>query len=201
MPCHGRSSGVFVDQIEMSKVIEAILLHYNSELPIEKIVTYSWGGTATLLALDRIKKQNRIGLSINEMVSISMPARPEAILDIFIDTLDLPQGVAKGLTHNIAALAEADGRSLEQAFPIGLNGMLDRKQFKYLLLHGKADSAISFDNCLALADKYGHLETRIYEGLGHCDIVKDSRIVKAVSQHLAGKNQASSVSSGKSIAV
>lgn len=184
MPCHGRSSGVFVDQIEMSKVIEEILLHYNAQLPIEQIVTYSWGGTATLLALDRIKKQSGIGFNIKKMVSLSMPATPEAILGIFIKILALPKGVANGLRRNIAALAEADGRSLEQAFPIGLSKLLKRGQFEYVLLHGKADHAISSDNCIALAKKYAHLRTRLYDGFGHHDIIKDSRIVKAVIDHL-----------------
>lgn len=193
MPCHGRSSGVFVNQIQMSKVIEEILLHYNAQSPIEQIVTYSWGGTATLLALDRIRKQNRVGFNIKRMVSLSMPAIPETILGIFIRTLALPKAVAKGLRRNIAAVAEADGRSLEQAFPIGLNKLFEREYFDYLLLHGKADSAISAENSVILAKKYTHLTTRFYEGLGHHDIVKDTSVILAVLNHLEGNTKTSPV--------
>lgn len=193
MPCHGRSSGVFVNQIQMSKVIEEILLHYNAQSPIEQIVTYSWGGTATLLALDRIRQQRRIGFNIKRMVSLSMPSTPEAILGIFIKTLALPKAVAKGLRRNIAAVAEADGRSLEQAFPIGLNKLFEREPFGYMLLHGTADSAISSDNSETLAKKYTHLNTRFYEGLGHHDIVKDTNVILAVINHLAGKTTAAPV--------
>ncbi len=189
MPCHGRSSGVFVNQIEMSKVIEAILMHYHAQMRIEHIVSYSWGGTATLLALDSIRKKNRIGFSIKRMVSVSMPATPEAILGIFIKTLALSKAVANGLRRNVAAMAEADGRSLEQAFPIGLSKLFEHKRFEYLLLHGKADSAISSDNCLALAKKYKNIDTSLYEGLGHLDIVKDPRIAKAVVDHLKGNTK------------
>lgn len=193
MPCHGRSSGVFVNQIQMGEVIEEILLHYNAQSPIEQIVTYSWGGTATLLALDRIRKQNRIGFNIKRMVSVSMPSTPEAILGIFIRTLALSQGVAKGLRRNIAAVAEGDGRSLVEAFPIGLNKLFEREHFEYLLLHGTADCAISSDNSITLAKKYTQLDTRFYEGLGHHDIVKNTNVILAIVNHLEGKTKTSPV--------
>ena len=183
MPGHGRSSGKFIDQIEMSKVIEALLLHYNAQWPIEQIVTYSWGGTATLLALDRLRKKKRTGIKIQKMVSLSMPASPDAIMDIFIQTLDLPKVIAKGFKRNIELVAEKDGRPLVEAFPIGLPQLLDQGNFDYLLLHGRADNAICYNNSEQLAKRYPHIRKRILKGLCHFEIVKAKQVLAAIIDH------------------
>ncbi len=193
MPCHGRSSGIFVNQIEMSKVIEELLLHYHAQYPVEQIVSYSWGGTATLLALDRIRKRNLLGFNIKKMVSVSMPTRPDAIMDIFIRVLDLPQAVAQGFKRNIESVAKKDGRSLKEAFPLGLEGLLKRGTFDYLLLHGRCDEAIPFKNSLQLANKFSHIRTCIFEGLGHIDIVKDRQVSEAIVDHLSERQSKAAV--------
>lgn len=184
MPCHGRSSGTFVDQIEMSKVISTILLHYNAQTPIEQIVTYSWGGTATLLALDQIRKQKIEDFNIKKMVSISMPACPNAIMDIFIKLLDLPKEVAKRFRRNIELVANKDGRSLRQAFPVGLPELLEPLSFEYLLLHGSEDEAINCSNCKQLAELFPGIQTLIFDGLGHIDIIKNQAVINEVIHHL-----------------
>lgn len=181
MPCHGRSSGTFVDQIEMSKVLEEIFFHYQRKNPIEQILTYSWGGTAVLLALDRINKKAPGFMNIQRMVSVSMPSSPGAIMDIFCDILDLPPAVDQGLRRNIELIANNDGRSLEAAFPIGLQDLLGEAPFDYLLLHGKEDEAIAYDNSLDLASEFPHIDVELIDGLGHIDILKDQGLInKAV---------------------
>ena len=183
LPCHGRSSGRLIDQIEMAKVIEALLLHYNAQSPIEIMVTHSWGGTAALLALDRIMKSDRPGFRIRKMVSVSMPSFPNAITDIFCNTLRLSEPIKKGLALNLVKIARNDHRTVEEAFPIGLTGLLGEARFDYLLIHGKSDAVVSCTNTTRLADAFPHIRTQLEEGLGHVDILKQEKVHAAIIRH------------------
>lgn len=184
LPCHGRSSGTFINQIEMSKVVKELLLHYNSEKPLEYIVTHSWGGTVTLLAMDAIRRSGISDFKVKKMVSVSMPSSPEAIMDIFCDILDLSSKIKRGLYQNISAMAGRDGRTLDEAFPIGLNDLLENPTFEYVLIHGEEDKAIPYTNSVELATAYPHLSTIFMDGLGHIDILKDAQVQSEVVSHL-----------------
>jgi len=184
LPCHGRSSGTFINQIDMSKVVKELLLHYNSERPLEHIVTHSWGGTATLLAMDAIRKEGNSAFQVKKMVSISMPSSPDAIMDIFCDILGLPTDVKNGLCQNLTAMAGEDGRTLEEAFPLGLRDLLKNPTFEYALIHGKKDQAIPYTNSIELAATYPQLRPRFMEGLGHIDILRNEQVHKEVLNHL-----------------
>ncbi|MEO0896449.1 MAG: alpha/beta hydrolase [Bacteroidota bacterium] len=184
LPCHGRSSGTFINQIEMSKVVQEILLHYNSERPLEHIVTHSWGGTATLLAIDSIRLEGRSMLKLKKMVSISMPSSPHAIMEIFCDILGLSEKVKRGLYQNISSMAERDGRTLEEAFPVGLTDLLGAPEFEYLLIHGKNDRAIPYTNSMELARKFPHISTLWVDERGHIDILKDSQVHQKLVTYL-----------------
>ncbi|MCI4669488.1 MAG: alpha/beta hydrolase [Bacteroidia bacterium] len=185
LPCHGRSSGTFINQIEMSKVVQELLLHYNAERPVGHIVTHSWGGTATLLAMDGIRRMDNETFRIKSMVSVSMPSSPEAIMDIFCEILGLSGEVRKGLYQNIEAMARKDGRSLEEAFPIGLKDLLEHPEFEYSLIHGMEDKAIPFTNSIELAAKYPEISTVFLEELGHIDILKNKEVHQTVLTRLA----------------
>lgn len=189
LPCHGRSSGTCINQIEMSKVVKELLLHYNSERPLEHIVTHSWGGTATLLAMDDIRRDGHSEFKVKKMLSISMPSSPDAIMGIFCEILGLSEEVKQGLYQNISDMAGKDGRSLEQAFPMGLNDLLENPEFEYTLIHGKHDKAISHSNSIELAAAYPQIATVFMDGLGHIDILKDESVQQQMIAHLAEREQ------------
>lgn len=189
LPCHGRSSGTFINQIEMAKVVKVLLLHYHSEKSIDHIVTHSWGGTVTLLAMDGIRKEGLSGFNIRNMVSVSMPSAPNAIMDIFCDILGLSQPVRMGLYQNIEAMAREDDRTLEEAFPVALNDLLDAPEFAYTLIHGKEDQAIPFTNSVELIESYPQISAIIMDGLGHIDILRSDKVQQAVLNRLAAPEQ------------
>ncbi len=184
LPCHGRSSGTFINQIEMSKVVKELLLYYNAEKPLERILTHSWGGTATLLAMDCIRKEGYGEFNLKKMGSVSMPSSPHAIMDIFCKILGLSEGVKKGLYHNISAMAAKDERSLEEAFPIGLNELLTQADFEYTLIHGKEDLAIPYTNSVELAAKFPQIDTICLHGQGHTDILRDEKVQSEIIARL-----------------
>lgn len=184
MPCHGRSSGTYVDQIEMGFVLEEILLHYNSIQPIQNIVTHSWGGTATLLALDNLYKKCPNELSIQKMVAISMPSNSNAIMDIFCETLDLPAPVRMGLSTNLELITFKANRTLAEAFPITMNSLLRYPPFEILLIHDKKDMAIDCKNSIELAAKFPKVELQLTDNLGHINILKDEVVRQLAVNHL-----------------
>ena len=186
LPCHGRSSGTFINQIEMSKVVQELLLHYNLEKPLEHIVTHSWGGTATLLAMDSIRRDGYIGFKVKKMVSVSMPSSPDAIMNIFCNILGLSEEVKRGLYRNVSEMARKDGRTLKEAFPMGLEDLLAKPQFEYTLIHGKKDKAIPFTNSVELAEKYPHISDHYMDELAHTDILRDERVQRKIISQLAG---------------
>ena len=185
LPCHGRSSGTFINQIEMSKVVQELLLHYNSIKPIKHIVTHSWGGTATLLAMDSIRRDGHTEFKVKKMVSVSMPSSPNAIMNIFCEILGLSEEVKRGLYRNVSDMARKDGRSLEKAFPMGLENLLENPQFEYTLIHGKKDKAIPFTNSIELAEKYPHISTHYMDELAHTDILRDEQVQRKIISQLA----------------
>ena len=183
LPCHGRSSGRLTDQLTMSETVETLLLHYHTQTPISYIVTHSWGGAVALLALDRIRKNSHVEFQLEKMISISMPSRPNAIMDIFCDTLDLSEPIRKGLLENIVKIAQSDNRTLESAFPIGLTDLLTPASFDYLLIHGKNDDVVHHNDSILLAEKYPHIKTRIEEDADHINILKSESVHEVIVRH------------------
>ena len=185
MPCHGRSSGRLIDQIEMGFVLEEILSHYNAIQPIQNIVTHSWGGTATLLALDNLYKKYPNEFNIQQIVAISMPSSSNAIMDIFCKILDLPTRVQKGLALNLEIIASKDNRILAQAFPIEMTDLLRCPPFKLLLIHDQNDQAINCKNSIQLVAKFPNIQLHLTEDLGHIHILKNKEVIQLTANQLS----------------
>lgn len=183
LPCHGRSEGIKINQIDMSYVINDLLLYFNQEQPIEYIVTHSWGGTATLLALDRIESKFT---KLKKVVNLSMPVYPKAIMDLFCQTLNLSENLETSLIQELEKIASVDNRNLEEAFPLGLKSLFENKNIDFLLIHDEDDQIIPVENAYCLQEKYTHISFLKTQGLGHIDIVKNDIVNDFISQHFEG---------------
>jgi pimeloyl-ACP methyl ester carboxylesterase len=188
MACHGRSSGSSIDQIEMAFVLEQILLHYNKRYDLEYVVTHSWGGTVMLLTLDLLYKKG-IELPIKKMISLSMPSKPNAIMDLFCNLLDLNEDLREALEDNLVLIANKDNRTLNEAFPYYLDEFIHEKSFELELIHDAADKIIPFENSTLFAKKYPKTNLTITNELGHLKILKSRTTKDLLRAALSVKSQ------------
>lgn len=184
LPCHGRSSGRFINQIEMSYIIQELLLLLNQRSEIEYIVSHSWGGVVTQLALDRLFDQDRVKLK--KMVALSLPTKPSAFIERFCLRLKLPARVAKGFKMNLERNAYCDQRMLNEAFPLGLQKLYKKLPFELNIIHDQDDETVAVSNIFELAQKYSWapINISITSNLGHFGILEDPSTAKEVASTL-----------------
>ena len=184
LPGHGKSTKGAIDPIEVSRVLEELMLRLNSEKEIDYIVSQGWGGTATLLALDRC-----IGhLNIKRIVAMSMPATPDAMLDSFAERLELIEEVEKGLRISLDQIARKDGRALEETFPMGMPNLLSISAFDMFLIHDVEDSVVPAENSLSLGERYPAVHVKLTTGLDHYAMPRYAEIHNEVLKCLKSSN-------------
>lgn len=180
LPCHGKSSGKYINQIEMSYVIQELMLLLNGKQKIDYIVSHSWGGTATLLALDRLKFNKK--LAVKKMVAISLPTKSKSIIDKFCSMLALPTVLCTGLQMRLEKMAYQDMRTLNEVYPLGLVHLFRQLPFEISLIHDQDDDVIPVNNSIDLGVKYPYapINLTITSELGHFKILKNQEVCNQI---------------------
>jgi len=184
LPCHGKSSGRFINQIQMGFALQELFVHIEKKYGNFNLVTYSWGGTVSLLALDQLQ-QKGISIKPKSITSLALPTYPGAITDLFCKMLQLSPKLQKGLLDNLEAMANTDNRSLKEAFPLSFYENIEKAQVKLTIVHDTDDRAIVIDNCEKFLSKYPETECVVTEGLGHLKIVKCPNVINNVLTSLS----------------
>jgi esterase/lipase len=179
LPCHGRSGGKYVNQVQMSLVLKDLLIYFNGIQKIDYLVTHSWGGTATLLAMDE-----ELGLDLKRVISLSMPTQSEAISNLFKDILNLSPRLSKALDEELIDIALSADKKLNEVFPLGFKQVFDRGDTKYVLIHDQDDDIIPISDSRKLVEKYKHIDLLETKGLGHRRILRDERVQDMVVNYL-----------------
>jgi len=184
LPCHGKSSGIFIDQIEMGYALQGVLSYVKKEYGDFKLITYSWGGTATLLAMDQLRKKGK-AIYPQKIISLSLPTYPNAIMDLFCEMLDLSDKLKKGLEKKLIAIAKKDNRTLAEAFPIFLSETIEDNKFKLTIIHDEYDEAIAVDNCERFVKKFPKTNSVFTQNLGHIKILKAPEVMDCIVTNLS----------------
>jgi pimeloyl-ACP methyl ester carboxylesterase len=179
MPAHGLSSGKIINQIEAGRVVARLLLALDKEQQIHAVVTHSWGGTATMLALDMLQKR---GFSIvpEKVVCINPPLHSMAIKSIFGNKLGLTAKLKESLDLELGKIAMSDQRTLNQAFPIAFDELFETTDTEWTIIHDSDDEVIPVEGSQSFAQKYYAVELLHTLQLGHCGVLKSDLVFDLV---------------------
>jgi pimeloyl-ACP methyl ester carboxylesterase len=162
-PAHGRSEGKQTNPIEFGQVMKKLA---ETEGPIHAIIAHSFGGVASLLAIQR-------GLPVTKLVTIASPTIAERVIGSFRRALNASAaaGLAfrKHLMKNYGiTFEEISSLHLAQHLP----GPLD-----LLVIQDEKDPEVAVENAIELKKVYPAAEVFLTKGLGHTRILRDETVI------------------------
>lgn len=169
-PAHGATPGERTDVYEIADALNAVVRTHG---PLEGAITHSFGAPCLLMAV-------REGLALGRVVCISPPARAEALLQGFAETLNLPSAVLARFRRRLEAEFGAD--VLERLSPVRTVRGLD---LPALVIHDHNDRAMPFEEGEALARAWPGAEFYATAGLGHNRILADPSVIARAVGFLA----------------
>lgn len=165
LPAHGRSPGNSTNIFEAIETLEAVAETYG---PIHGIVTHSFGGMVTILALKE-------GLSAKRVVCIGTPNSLKQLFHRFAKFLAIPK----------ATLARL-GRMIIRNFGndcwdrVSLLSATKELSIPALIIHDDLDLDVDWREAEAIANSWQGARFMKTSGLGHRRILRDPEVVTTV---------------------
>ena len=170
-PAHGRSSGRKITVLTYKEMVHYIWKQFG---PIDAFIAHSFGGLALCLALEEIPHS-----SSTRMVLIAPAAETKTAIDNFFRLLKIDQGVRIFFD----ALIEEKGGQPPQWYSV--SRAAGNISAEVLFLQDKNDHMTPLSDVEPIMMKnYPNFHFIVSEGLGHRQIYRDSRSVKAVLEFL-----------------
>lgn len=169
LPGHGYSQGELCTPISAAAAIQAVAARLG---PIDSVVTHSFGGPATAIAMSS-------GLDVRRAVLIASPrGRNKRWFHIAAE-----RGIAEGVVERARELYAADVGEGQARFDLAEVA----KGFKAeaLIIHSLDDDAVEWENSQAIAEAWSGAELVLCDGLGHRMIAQDRAIIDRVAQFVA----------------
>jgi pimeloyl-ACP methyl ester carboxylesterase len=162
LPAHGESAGTRTDLIECT---EALRKAGRDLGPLAGVVTHSFGGAITTLALER-------GLAAQSVVLIASPSSIHDVLRRF-----------EGLIGLGAAAARAFRTAIERQTRVKLEDVeiferVAGLQVPALIVHDRGDREVPFHDAERLAARWPNATLLATDHLGHRRILKDEHVIR-----------------------
>ncbi len=167
-PANGLSSGKTTHGMEISDLILQVEKEFGS---FHGVVTHSFGGFATMLAL-------RKGFSPSRIVAISMPTMPENMFHTFNMLLDVPEKLKPRMLQQFERTI---GATVQQISPLATDLSLPTT----LLIHDKDDMVIHHKEAKLFAEKNQYASLVLTKGLGHRKILTDHSVFAMITDFLS----------------
>ncbi|MNJ91100.1 Tropinesterase [compost metagenome] len=170
-PAHGESPGEETNAGDFAR----FLLRIQKELgPIKAVIAHSFGGGGTVLGI-------HWGLQVEKLVLIGTPARYDVILKNFVKIVKISPRAEKHFFEIVGkkvGIAPVDMRidSLGRDFNLPA-----------LIVHDKGDREVPFEVAEKIYQTWAHSELLATEGLGHRRILKDEKVLEAVTEFIDKK--------------
>jgi pimeloyl-ACP methyl ester carboxylesterase len=165
LPAHGFSEGEACSPFSAAEAIKAVAAELG---PIDAVVTHSFGGPATGIALSR-------GLDVRRVALIAPP---------------------RGRNRRWFKVAEEKGVSIDvvkraRELYVAKHGPFDfievapKLKAEAMILHSADDEQVTWDQGRALADAWPGAEFVMCDGLGHRLIAQDASVVQRIVDFVA----------------
>lgn len=161
-PAHGKSSGKQTNLYEVAEVILALQHHYGI---FDSVITHSFGGPCTAIAMQR-------GLTPERIISISPPATTVGLVEKFCNTLQIPEKVATNLKQRIETTF---GRNIWD--DLSMVNVVKEITIPGMLIHDSNDKEIPWQESHAIAEAWSNASFIKTSGLGHRRILQDATVV------------------------
>lgn len=171
-PAHGKSSG---KQTNLYEVAEAILALQNHHGSFDSVITHSFGGPCTAIAMKH-------GLEARRIVSISPPATTLGLVEKFSRALHIPEKAGKNLIQRIE---KTFGRTVWD--DISMINTAKEITVPGMLIHDSNDSEVPWEESHAIAEVWNDVRFIKTSGLGHQRILRDTTVVESVVRFISDK--------------
>lgn len=161
-PAHGLSEGKYTDGREIAELI----LKLCEEMDIKKLISHSFGGFATIVAISR-------GLKLNRFIAISLPVNDDPLFGIFFRTFQVPPETQQCLRQRFE---QRIGVKIEEYLPINMDITLPPTT----IIHDRDDPITKFDDMMQFAIKHPECNVIETKGLAHRRILKDPNVLQQV---------------------
>lgn len=161
-PAHGMSSGKRTTIYEIADVIVGLQAHYGG---FDSVITHSFGGPATALALKR-------GFTTKRIVSLSPPANTRWLVETFLSTLRIPSKAGQNMMRRFET---EYGKHIWDEVSM-VNSVRDI-MIPGLLIHDASDEDVPWQEGLAVAEAWHDVRFIKTEGLGHRRILRDKTVI------------------------
>ena len=168
-PAHGKSSGKQTNLYEISEIILALQDIYGT---FDSVITHSFGGPCTALAI-------RLGLKTNRIVSICPPATTIGLIDKFSDALLLNKKTRHNLVDRITTTF--GGHVWEE---LSMKNSIRDVDIPGLVIHDAHDDDVPWQEGQAVAHAWNNAPFIITSGLGHRRILRDSSVIESTLKFL-----------------
>jgi pimeloyl-ACP methyl ester carboxylesterase len=162
LPAHGDSAGRTTDLIECTEAVRKVGRDVG---PLAAVVTHSFGGAITTLALER-------GLDASAVVLIASPSSIDDVLRRFEKLI----GLSRAAAH--AFRTEIQHRTRVKLADVEIFERVARLNVPALIVHDRGDGEVPFHDAERLAARWPGATLVPTEGLGHRRILKDDDVIR-----------------------
>jgi len=168
-PAHGESFG---SQTNIVEIVEAINIVNEKFGPINNIISHSFGGPSSLLAMDR-------GLVIEKIVTISAPTDADrSLMKPFKDLLNLPDKVVRRVKTNAEDMV---GQKMEE---IQVKNLAKTQTIPCLIIHDTEDVVITELDAREMHENWKDSELYLTKGYGHRQILREEDVHTKIVEFL-----------------
>ena len=171
-PAHGKSSGKETTLYEITDVIVALQEHYGT---FDSVISHSFGGPCTALAVQR-------GLKTERIVSVCPPATTIGLVEKFVSTLHITEKTGAKLISRIEATF---GKHIWEE--LSMTNNVKEINIPGLIIHDAHDTDIPWEEGQAVAYAWNNAPFKITSGLGHRRILRDSTVIESVVDFIKDK--------------
>ncbi len=163
-PAHGKSSGKQTNLYEVADVILGLQQHYGE---FDSVITHSFGGQCTAVAVQK-------GLKTNSIVSICPPATTFGLVEKFASTLRLTEATKTNMINRIETRFDKNIWK-----NICMQNTVKEISTPGMVIHDAHDTDIPWEEGQAVAYAWNNAPFKITSGLGHRRILKDKDVIES----------------------
>lgn len=174
-PAHGQSSG---KQTTIYEIADAIIALQSEFGEFDAVLTHSFGGPCTALAM-----QN--GFKTKRLVSISPPATTPGLVDKFSSTTQLPGSVETNLRNR---LETRFGKKVWTETSMAHN--VKKLSIPGMIIHDLADDYVPWEEGRHVAGEWKNVKFIKTNGLGHRRILRNRRVIESAVNFIKESDEA-----------
>lgn len=170
-PGHGISPGKQTNPSHFAKFIEDSQNELSPD-GAHAVIAHSFGGGCSVLAASR-------NLKVKKLVLIASPSHYEKVVQYYARSMALSKKAEALFTEMVAKVAGIHPRELN----IGAMGA--SLHLPAMIVHDTGDNAVNFSSATAMQEVWPGVILYKTEGLGHRRILKDKKVVEAVTEFIS----------------